>query len=143
MKMEDGTVMGEHDGVMFYTIGQRQGLNIGGTRGGSGGAWYVIDKDIPNNILVVAQDPDHPRLLHSECHLTNLHWISGRELDAPLDCNSKMRYRHPDQACTVTQLDGDRAHVRFETPQRALTPGQSLVFYLGNQCLGGGVIDNF
>jgi tRNA-specific 2-thiouridylase len=140
MQTEDGTVMGEHDGVMFYTLGQRQGLNIGGTRGGNGGAWYVIDKDVQNNILYVAQDPDHPRLMRDNCQLINVHWISGSLPDGPMQCNAKMRYRHPDQACTVTPTGADTADVCCKIAQRALTPGQSVVFYRGSQCLGGGII---
>ena len=140
MKAEDGTVMGEHDGVMFYTLGQRQGLNIGGQRGGNGGAWYVIHKDIPNNTLVVAQDANHPRLLRDNCQLTDVHWISGTPPTAAFNCCCKMRYRHPDQACQVMPAASDSVTVHFSEAQRALTPGQSVVFYQGSQCLGGGII---
>lgn len=140
MQTESGAVMGKHDGVMFYTLGQRQGLNIGGTRGGSGGAWYVIDKDIKNNILLVAQDSNHPRLMRNHCGLTNVHWISGQAPDGPIHCGAKMRYRHPDQACTITPGDNQTAHLHCDVAQRALTPGQSVVFYQGSQCLGGGII---
>ena len=140
MQTEDGSVVGEHDGVIFYTLGQRQGLNIGGTRGGNGGSWYVIDKNVKENILVVAQDSNHPRLLKGGCKLINTHWISGIAPTEPFNCNSKMRYRHPDQACQVTPLGENTVEVQFSTPQRALTPGQSVVFYQGTQCLGGGII---
>jgi tRNA-uridine 2-sulfurtransferase len=142
MKTEDGNVVGQHDGVMFYTLGQRQGLNIGGTRGSNGGAWYVIDKNVKDNILVVAQDSDHPRLLRSNCHLINTHWISGMAPTEALSCCAKMRYRQPDQACVIIPGAKQTADIEFPTPQRALTPGQSIVFYQGTLCLGGGIIDN-
>jgi tRNA-specific 2-thiouridylase len=140
MQTEKGIVVGQHDGVMFYTLGQRQGLHIGGTRGSEGGAWYVIDKDIKRNILVVAQDPCHPRLMRQSCELLHTHWISDTPPKTPFPCASKMRYRHSDQRCTVTPLDDDRVRVDYEEAQRALTPGQSVVFYQGTECLGGGII---
>lgn len=142
MQTEDGTVVGEHDGVIFYTLGQRQGLQIGGRRDSNGGAWYVIDKDIANNILIVGQDANHPRLLRDSCQLINVHWISGNVPTAPVECCCKMRYRHPDQGCTVTPTSDTTATVHFSDAQRALTPGQSVVFYQGSQCLGGGIISD-
>jgi tRNA-specific 2-thiouridylase len=143
IRTENGHLIGQHDGVIFYTLGQRQGLNIGGTRGSNGAPWYVIDKDVQNNILVVAQNANHPRLLRTECTLTHVHWISGIKPHPLFSCNSKMRYRHLDQGCTVNLLDNNMARVHFNTHQRALTPGQSVVFYEGTQCLGGGIITSF
>jgi tRNA-specific 2-thiouridylase len=137
----EGRVLGSHNGLMYYTIGQRQGLGIGGTDTGSDDPWYVADKQLDRNRLVVVQGLDHPALFHRHCRISQLHWISQR-LDAPnFECSAKIRYRQQDSACRLRSLDEDSAVVEFEQPQRAITPGQSLVFYAGEQCLGGGVID--
>ncbi len=137
----EGRVLGEHQGLSFYTLGQRQGLGIGGRAGSAGKPWYVVDKDVDSNTLIVAQGGDHPALFSPALEATELHWVASEPPThgAPLHCTAKIRYRQPDQACTV-HLDGERAMVRFEEPQRAVTPGQSVVFYLDEQCLGGGII---
>ena len=137
----DGSLLGGHDGLMYYTLGQRQGLGIGGTESGSEEPWYVADKDLERNRLIVVQGHDHPALFHSHCRVSQLHWIA-REIDAPgSELTAKIRYRQLDSACRLESLDGSSAVVEFAAPQRAITPGQALVFYAGEQCLGGGVID--
>jgi len=137
----EGDVIGEHSGVMFYTIGQRQGLGIGGRHEGSGEPWYVIDKDMRHNVLVVAQGTDHPALLKRGLRASGLHWISGQAPTPPFVCSARIRHRQPLQACTLVSLAGREAGVVFAQPQRAVTPGQSVVFYSGEECLGGGIIE--
>jgi tRNA-specific 2-thiouridylase len=137
----DGTVVGEHNGVMFYTLGQRQGLGIGGRHGGSGEPWYVIDKDMVHNILVVAQGVDHPALFKKGLRASSLHWISGQAPSPPFVCMARIRHQQPLQACTLLSLTGRQGCVEFAQPQRAVTPGQSVVLYRGEECLGGGIIE--
>ncbi len=143
MVTPEGRHMGEHQGLSFYTLGQRQGLGIGGRADSAGKPWYVVDKDLRNNTLVVAQGGDHPALFSPGLVATDLHWVAGEPPThgAPLRCTAKIRYRQPDQSCTL-RVDGDRAVVTFQQPQRAVTPGQSVVFYQGEQCLGGGIIEH-
>ncbi len=133
----DDRVVGRHEGLMYYTIGQRHGLGIGG----AGQAWYVAGKDLDRNVLRVVQGHDHPALLSRGLLAQPLHWIAPRPPPAPLACRAKIRYRHPEQPCTVDLDDDGRARVSFETAQWGVTPGQSVVFYDGDTCLGGGVID--
>jgi tRNA-specific 2-thiouridylase len=135
-----GETIGEHGGLMHYTLGQRQGLGIGGRREGSGAAWYVVGKDIHKNILVVTQNEHDPLLYSQGLTASDLHWVSGHAPQAPLRCHAKTRYRQVDQACEISKLEEHGCEVIFEQPQRAATPGQSVVFYLGEECLGGGVI---
>lgn len=135
----DGMPLGRHQGLMYYTLGQRQGLEIGGVSGHAEQPWYVTAKDLARNVLVVAQGHDHPALFGSELRATQLHWIEGTVPDLPLDCAAKIRYRQPQQTCRVMNEDG-QWRVCFAQPQRAITPGQSVVFYRGEQCLGGGII---
>lgn len=137
----DGERLGEHTGLMFHTIGQRQGLKIGGQRDGSGEPWYVVDKDLNRNALIVAQGRDHPALFHRRLCASQLHWIAGQPPALPLAGVAKIRYRQPDQHCVLETLDVDHAEVRFNKPQRAVTPGQSVVFYRDDECLGGGIIE--
>lgn len=137
----DGTSLGEHAGLMFHTIGQRQGLGIGGRRDGDGAPWYVAGKDLENNSLIVVQGHDHPALFHRCLRASQLNWIAGQPPTIPLYCQAKIRYRQHDQACVLEALDAQSATIRFLEPQRAITPGQSIVFYLADDCLGGGVID--
>jgi tRNA-specific 2-thiouridylase len=143
MRTPDGETVGGHQGLMFYTNGQRQGLGIGGRtkNNDTGEPWYVVDKDIPNNILIVAQGHDHPMLFRDRLTASQLHWIDRPPSTLPFHCFAKTRYRQPDQACTITRLAGDRCEVVFEQPQRAITPGQSVVFYQADECLGGGIIE--
>lgn len=140
MRTPEGEIVGHHQGLMFYTYGQRQGLGIGGRRGDSGEPWFVVDKDLANNVLVVVQGDEHPSLYSRGLIARELHWISGQRPSMPLRCHAKTRYRQADQACLVeTTTDGYR--ITFDEPQRAVTPGQYAVLYAGEECLGGGVID--
>jgi len=141
MVTPDGTVVGKHSGLMYYTIGQRQGLGIGGRPQGDGGAWYVADKDIAGNRLIVVQGHDHPRLLARALACHRLSWIGGVAPDDTCPYTAKTRYRQIDSACRVVSLTGDRAWIEFDTPQWAITPGQSVVLYHGETCLGGGIIE--
>lgn len=136
----DGTVIGRHQGLMFHTQGQRQGLGIGGRSGDSGEPWYVVAKDIERNRLVVVQGKDHPALFRPALRTEAPHWIDATPPELPLHCQAKIRYRQSDQACTVQHEDGGTLHVSFDTPQRAITPGQAIVFYQGEHCLGGATI---
>ncbi len=138
----DGENLGEHSGLMYYTIGQRQGLGIGGTESGSEAPWYVIEKDLARNILMVVQGHDHPKLFYSQCAITDLHWINRVQNDLTLSCTAKTRYRQADQACYITTHEGSRATIIFDRPQRAITPGQALVLYNKDICLGGGTIES-
>lgn len=130
--------LGEHDGLMYYTLGQRQGLGIGG----AGEAWYVARKDLGNNMLYVAQGHNHPALFSLWLIATELSWVSGSPPEVPFRCAAKIRYRQADQTCVIESMSGDACRVRFEAPQRAVTPGQSIVFYEDEKCLGGGVIQD-
>ena len=138
----EGRVLGEHSGLAYYTLGQRQGLGIGGTRDGSDLPWFVAAKDRARNALVVVQGHDHPRLYRQELRAAAMHWIAGAA-PAPSCLDSlgaKTRYRMPDARCRVTLRDDGGCHAAFDAPQWAPTPGQYLVLYDGDVCLGGGVI---
>ena len=137
----DGVVIGQHSGLMYYTMGQRQGLGIGGLQQASELPWFVVGKDLEHNVLQVAQGHDHPALFHSHCDIEGLHWINQQKMQPPFSCSAKIRYRQPDQQCTIIEIDGDRAVVEFGQPQRAVTPGQALVFYQDEVCLGGATIN--
>ena len=138
----EGKVLGQHEGVIYYTLGQRQGLRIGGQANSSGEPWYVVNKDVKNNTLIVAQGHNHPLLFSSQLTATQCHWIGDIPFELPFHCSAKTRYRQSDQACIITELTQDTCQVQFSSPQRAVTPGQSVVFYQENQCLGGGIIDS-
>lgn len=137
----DGQEIGQHDGLMYHTLGQRKGLRIGGTRDGSEEPWYVVDKDVENNLLIVAQGHEHPRLMSVGLIAQQLDWVSREPLAQPLRCVVKTRYRQEDIPCTVTPLGEDKISVRFDIPVSAVTPGQSAVFYQDEVCLGGGIIE--
>ncbi len=137
----EGERIGEHAGLMFHTIGQRQGLGIGGRREGSGEPWYVAAKILASNTLIVVQGHNHPALFHRRLRAVEPHWIAGAPPSAPLACQAKIRYRQPDQPCILEKSDERGVEVCFAKPQRAITPGQSVVFYRDDVCLGGGVID--
>lgn len=141
MRSLDGELLGEHSGLMYHTIGQRQGLGIGGLADHDEAPWYVVDKVLEDNALIVAQGNDHPALFKSTLCATGVLWIGDESPSLPLRCHAKIRYRQPDQACTIDG-DGDSLTVSFDQPQRAVTPGQSVVFYEGHVCLGGGVIES-
>jgi tRNA-specific 2-thiouridylase len=135
----DGEVLGEHQGLMYYTIGQRQGLGIGGSAHHDNRPWFVVDKDLKHNILRVAQGHDHPALMKSRLRAGQLHWVAGEPPAPAFRAEARCRHRQPLQRCGVN-LEGDLAEVRFDQPQRAITPGQSVVLYQGEVCLGGGII---
>jgi tRNA-specific 2-thiouridylase len=137
VEIDSEKIIGKHEGLMYYTIGQRQGLGIGGVKDASEEPWYVVSKDLDNNRLLVAQG-EHPALYRDSLQVESIHWI-GKAPTLPLQCFAKTRYRQPDQACTVMQSKSGYL-VKFAEPQRAITPGQSVVFYNGTHCLGGGVI---
>ncbi|MES2122030.1 MAG: tRNA 2-thiouridine(34) synthase MnmA [Chlamydiota bacterium] len=130
-----GKIIGTHDGIAFYTIGQRKGLSIGGP----GEAWFVVGKDIARNVVYVEQGEDHPALYQQDLMATDLTWVSGAPA-LPFSCHAKIRYRQPEQPCIITQIANGKASVHFLAPQRAVTPRQSIVFYDGDICLGGGMI---
>ncbi len=138
----EGESVGRHHGLAYYTLGQRQGLGVGGTRDGSALPWFVAAKDAARNALVVVQGHEHPLLYRRTVDAQDLHWIAGAPPDrsVPLSLGAKTRYRMPDAACRVELVDGDRCRAVFEAPQWAPTPGQYLVLYDGDACLGGGVI---
>jgi len=136
----EGAVLGEHDGVMYYTLGQRGGLGIGGRREAAGAPWYVVGKDVARNALIVAQGNDTPWLASKTLVAADLSFVAGAPPATEFSCGAKTRYRQSDQACRV-RVDGARATVEFDAAQRAVTPGQSIVFYAGEECLGGGVIE--
>ncbi len=136
----EGREIGQHQGALYYTIGQRQGLGIGGVPGASDAPWYVADKDVARNSLIAVQGHDHPLLRHVGLYASELHWL-GDPPELPLRCSAKTRYRQADQACQVRACEDGRLEVRFDHSLRAVTPGQYVVFYDGEECLGGGVID--
>jgi tRNA-specific 2-thiouridylase len=125
---------------MYHTIGQRQGLLIGGLKGRGDAPWYVADKDLQRNVLVAVQGSDHPLLFASNLHATRVHWIAGEAPVFPLTCMARCRHRQPLQECTVTMATEESLAVEFREPQRALTPGQAIVLYDGEACLGGATI---
>jgi tRNA-specific 2-thiouridylase len=137
----NGKVLGTHSGVFYYTLGQRQGLGIGGRSDAGDLPWYVVAKDVSTNVLIAAQGHDHPALFSTRLSAVQVHWISGNSPVPPYSCAAKTRYRQRDQACTIAELSEDTCIVDFDQPQRAVTPGQSVVFYHGEICLGGGIID--
>jgi tRNA-specific 2-thiouridylase len=141
IRTPDGAVVGEHVGLAFYTLGQRKGIGIGGTRDGSGEPWFVARKDMGSNTLWIVQGHDHPWLLAERLSAIDASWISGMPPAAGTRLAAKTRYRQADAECIVTSIDGDRFELAFSEPQRAVTPGQSAVLYQGDVSLGGGVID--
>ena len=139
----DGSLLGEHQGLMYYTIGQRQGLGIGGVSDRAEAAWYVADKDLQQNILWVVQGNDDASLFSDALGVSQIAWVNSENPpELPLKCKAKTRYRQPDQACALRHDGADNYSVQFDTPQRAITPGQSVVFYAGDVCLGGAVIES-
>jgi tRNA-uridine 2-sulfurtransferase len=136
MVTPEGKAVGSHVGLAYYTIGQRKGIGIGG----EGEAWFVAGKDVEKNRLIVVQGADHPALFANGLTARQAHWISGKSPLFPCRCTAKIRYRQPDQMCTVASNEDGSLSVSFDTPQRAITPQQSVVFYDGAVCLGGGFI---
>ena len=137
-----GERLGEHQGLAYYTIGQRQGLGVGGVAGNPEAPWFVAAKDLERNALIVVQGHDHPMLMSDRLEASRLHWIAGAAPGPlPLRCRVRLRHRQALQDGVVEPLDGHRCLVRFSSPQRAVTPGQAAVFYLEDECLGGAVIE--
>ena len=136
----DGDVIGDHQGLMYYTLGQRQGIGIGGKREHGTEPWYVVAKDLKRNILIIGQGAQHELLFSQAITCKDIFWINDKPGPFPFKCTAKVRYRQPDQECTIHQQN-DHYLIIFNEPQRAATPGQSAVFYQGEICLGGGVIE--
>ncbi len=137
----DNELLGEHSGIMFYTIGQRHGLGIGGRTQGDGEPWYVADKDVAANILYVVQGSEHPALFRRGLLAGQVHWISGTAAALPHACQARIRHQQPLQACRITSVEDGLYTVMFDMPQRAVAAGQAVVFYDGQVCLGGGIIE--
>lgn len=140
IRTPDGRLIGTHTGLAFHTLGQRQGLGIGGVKGFPEAPWYVLHKDLDANVLYAGQGHDHPWLMSTRIAAERLSWVTGTAPAAGRRLGAKLRYRQKDQACTVEAVNDDRLVVVFDAPQRAATPGQSLVLYDGDECLGGGII---
>ena len=140
MRTPEGAAVGEHPGVFYFTLGQRNGLGIGGRRDAASEPWYVIGKDVSTNVLYVAQGNANHWLQSRTLAASALTWTAGQAPAGAFRCTAMTRYRQPEQACEV-EVDGDACIVRFDEPQRAVTPGQSVVFYAGEVCLGGGIIE--
>lgn len=140
IRTPDGQVVGTHPGVFYFTLGQREGLQLGGVRGFAAAPWYVVDKRVEDNVLVVDQVRDSPWLMSNVTRTAAAHWVAGAPPASTFEARAQTRYRQPDEACTVTAHDDGTLTVRFARPQRAVTPGQSLVLYDGDECLGGAVI---
>jgi tRNA-specific 2-thiouridylase len=140
MVTPEGERVGDHEGLMYYTLGQRQGLGIGGRRTGGGEPWYVAGKDLASNALTVVQGHDHPLLQKRHLHAADASWIAGAAPDSGTPLAAKTRYRQADSACRLTLADASGFDLDFTAPQWAVTPGQSAVLYRGDECLGGGVI---
>lgn len=138
----DGNIIGTHEGLMYYTLGQRQGLGIGGIKDAANEAWFVVDKDLTSNSLIVGQGVNNPRLYAAGLIAKQLTWVNQRPQQREINCYAKIRYRQDDQECRVVfEQDTNTAKVLFAQQQRAITPGQSVVFYDQNICLGGGIIE--
>ncbi|MCG8414277.1 MAG: tRNA 2-thiouridine(34) synthase MnmA [Pseudomonadales bacterium] len=144
----DGETLGQHAGLMYYTLGQRQGLGIGGIRNRLEAPWYVVDKDLARNVLIVSQGNENEDLFSTELIAQPATWINGSAPELPLRCSAKIRYRQQDQQCEITALSDSavasgKIRVTFDKPQRAVTPGQYAVFYQQDRCLGGAIIDAY
>ncbi|MBS4199767.1 tRNA 2-thiouridine(34) synthase MnmA [Bacillus sp. FJAT-49732] len=137
METLGGKKLGEHDGLMYYTIGQRHGLGIGG----AGEPWFAVGKDLKRNVLYVEQGFDHPSLYSDSINAVNVNWVTDRKMPNEFTCTAKFRYRQPDEAVTVQIQENGDVNVLFDRPVRAVTPGQAVVFYNGEECLGGATID--
>jgi len=140
IKTVEDQEIGTHNGLMYYTLGQRKGLGIGGLKDSDEEPWYVVEKDLLNNVLLVAQGHNHPHMFNNTLDINQCHWINGQE-PVLKNLQAKIRYRQADQTCSLESRDDGAYRIHFEQAQRAITPGQSIVFYDGEECLGGGVIE--
>jgi tRNA-specific 2-thiouridylase len=139
----EGKIIGKHEGLMYHTLGQRKGLLIGGMKEYGEEPWYVVDKDIERNVLIVGQGPNHPRLYSTGLLANQLHWVDRKGPEQAIKCSVKTRYRQQDIPCQITPNTDGSLLVEFDEPQKAVTPGQSAVFYQNEMCLGGGIIENY
>jgi tRNA-specific 2-thiouridylase len=139
----DGDIIGHHGGLMYLTIGQRQGLGIGGLKNHDEAPWYVVDKDLERNVLVVAQGNEHKNLFSSGLQTRTPTWINKDQVSLPIRCSAKIRYRQADQQCLGELKNDGMIQVSFDQPQRAVTPGQYIVFYDNKTCLGGAIIEKY
>lgn len=139
----EGEVIGQHQGLMYHTLGQRKGLHIGGRKGGGGNEdpWFVGEKDLERNVLIAVQGKDHPMLKSEGLLASQLHWVEREPIRDVMKCTVKTRYRQQDIPCTIIPIDDENIKVIFDEPQIAVTPGQSAVFYKDDVCLGGGIIE--
>ena len=126
---------------MFYTLGQRQGLGIGGLQQSTDDPWYVVDKEVATNTLYIAQGNHHPMLYAQGLICSPIHWLADCKDNLPITCYAKTRYRQAEQPCMISPMDNNQHYIMFSTLQRAITPGQYVVFYDKNQCLGGATIE--
>ena len=140
----EGDAVGHHDGLMYHTLGQRKGLRIGGLANAGEEPWYVVEKDLLRNVLIVGQGHNHPRLFSKGLIANQLHWVDRKALTTSIKCTVKTRYRQDDVSCTVTPIADSATgeyQIDFNEQQSSVTPGQSVVFYQDDVCLGGGIID--
>ncbi|MBV35395.1 MAG: tRNA 2-thiouridine(34) synthase MnmA [Rickettsiales bacterium] len=137
----EGEVIGRHNGLMYHTLGQRKGLGIGGLKDAPEEPWFAAQKDLERNVLIVAQGHEHPLLMSKSLKAKQLDWVAREAPAETFSCTAKTRYRQADVSCTVTKQGNDEWLVTFDEEQRAVTPGQSVVFYDGDTCLGGGIIE--
>ena len=142
IQTDSGDVIGRHNGMMYHTIGQRQGLGIGGLKNYDESPWYVAQKDLERNVLIVVQGDQHPMLFSHTLTTLEIDWINEAPTSYPFHCKAKVRYRQADQDCIIEKAQNDQLTVRFDRAQRAVTPGQSVAFYLQDRCLGGGIIES-
>lgn len=143
IKTAEGKIIGKHEGLMYHTLGQRKGLLIGGMKEYGEEPWYVVEKDIERNVLIVGQGANHPRLYSIGLLANQLHWVDRKGPKQPIRCSVKTRYRQQDIPCQITPNINGSLLVEFDEPQKAVTPGQSAVFYQNEICLGGGIIENY
>jgi len=139
---ENGEIVGKHKGLIYHTLGQRKGLGIGGSKNSTGEPWFVAQKDQEKNQLIVVQGKKNPLLYQQQLQASQLHWVSGLPPEIPLKCKAKTRYRQQDQDCVIQSITNGLCEVKFDLPQFAITPGQSVVFYNDMVCLGGGIIEH-
>ncbi|OUS25501.1 tRNA 2-thiouridine(34) synthase MnmA [Thalassotalea sp. 42_200_T64] len=139
----EGVEVGKHEGLMYHTLGQRKGLHIGGLKDAGEAPWYVVDKDMKRNVLIVGQGNKHPRLFSKGLIASQLHWVNRAQfaIGSSIECTVKTRYRQQDVECKISRIDDDNYQIMFFEQQSSVTPGQSVVFYQAELCLGGGIID--